>query len=352
MATVEAPLVYAGSLSPADLGRLGHSLRGSVALLDNVLGISGGMYTPLQKFISQAEAARVSAVIVIPAGRSKPGVDFLHHSGIPVLGVSTQAGQELRELCRANELKVSIRTTGKSQPAKCVNLIGQMGPTPEPYDIIASCGHLDGYHLSPAAMDDLSGIVTLTEIARTLAPYRQNFVRTWKIFAWTAEEHMFVGSRNYTRDHAEELDRFRFILSLDCIFDSTAEGIAVMWDQQMRDYIAAELAQRHPEVDVRNLFCMSSDYLPFMLEGIAAARPANWDTSSTVLNTNHTVDDTEDRVPIAWLKANALVYARLLLRLLTDKNDLPTRRKNSRQVRQLIEQDGADDALRWQLPPL
>lgn len=346
--TVQGPLVDAGSLSPADLGRLGHSLRGSVALLDGVLGIHGGRYSPLQKFISQAEGARTSAVIVIHPDRSKPGVDFLHHSGIPVLEVSTQAGQELLELCKAGEVKVAIKTTGKSRPAKCVNLIGQMGSTPEPKEIIASCAHLDGYHVAPAAMDDLSGIVTLSEIARVLAPYQQRFVRTWRMFAWTAEEHMFVGSRHYVREHADELDRFRFILSLDCLFDSTAEGVAVMWDPQMRDYIAQSLAQQHPEVDVRNYFCMSSDYLPFMLEGIAAARPADFKNQPT-LNTNHTTEDTEERVPISWLKANAIVYARLLLRLLTDSNDLPTKRKSPEQVDDLIKQDDAEEALRWLL---
>ena len=348
-ATVQAPLVAAGSLSTADLRRLGNSLRGSVALLDTVLGIHGGKYTPLQKFISLAEGARASAVVVTPTSRPKPGVNFLHNSTIPVLGVSTQAGQELIELCRQGAVKVAIKTTGKSHPTRCVNLIAQMGPQPEPKDIIATCAHLDGYHLSPAAMDDLSGIVTLSETARTLAPYQQHFVRTWRIFAWTAEEHMFVGSRNYVRAHADELDRFRFILSLDCLFDTTAEGLAVMWDSQMRDYIAEALAGRHPEVDVRNLFCMSSDYLPFMLEGIAAARPANWNAASTVLNTNHTAEDTEERVPISWLKANALVYARLLLRLLTDRDDLPTKRKTPQQVNELIKQDDAEEALRWQL---
>ena len=47
----------------------------------------------------------------------------------------------------------------------------------------------------------------------------------------------------------------------------------------MKNCIEAYLNQTQCRVDVRNYFCMSSDYLPFMLKGIAAARPADWENS-------------------------------------------------------------------------
>jgi hypothetical protein len=155
------------------------------------------------------------------------------------------------------------------------------------------------------------------------------------------------------RSHSDELDRVKFVLNLDSLFDSTAEGIAVMWSPSTRDYIVEALQEHHPEVDVRNLFCMSSDYLPYMLKGIPAARPADWRSSFPLWS--HTVDDTEDKVPVAWLKANALVCAHLLLKMLTDRSPigdvpqtLPATRKTKAEVRALVEQEGAADALfKW-----
>ena len=90
---------------------------------------------------------------------------------------------------------------------------------------------------------------------------------------------------------------------------------------------------------------MSSDYLPFMLEGIPAARPASYvGPYPTYI---HTVEDTEDKVPTEWLQANAIVCARALLSMLTDPQPLPSKRKTPLEVRKLIEQEDAQDALWW-----
>jgi hypothetical protein len=61
------------------------------------------------------------------------------------------------------------------------------------------------------------------------------------------------------------------------------------------------------------------------------------------------VHDTIEHIKPEWLVTNATVYARLLLRLLTDPQPLPTPRKSDAEVAALIQQDGADEALRWQI---
>jgi hypothetical protein len=84
-----------------------------------------------------------------------------------------------------------------------------------------------------------------------------------------------------------------------------------------------------------------------MLAGVPAARPADWHNSFP--QWTHAVEDTDDEVPVAWLQSNALIYSRLLLKLLTDPGVLPARRNSSKKIKELVQRDGAAEALRWQV---
>ena len=59
----------------------------------------------------------------------------------------------------------------------------------------------------------------------------------------------------------------------------------------------------------------------------------------------HTRQDTDDKVPVEWLRANAQVFAPLLLRVLTDPESLPFSRKTPSEVRMLLREEGAEDIL-------
>jgi len=120
-----------------------------------------------------------------------------------------------------------------------------------------------------------------------------------------------------------------------------------MWSPSMRNYIARGLRRTHPRVEVRDFFCMSSDYLPFMLAGIPAARPADW--KNLFPPWTHTIRDTCDKVPSRWIKSNAEVAANLLLRMLVDPKPLPSRRRSGIQVQAAAVRDRAVESLRWQV---
>jgi hypothetical protein len=84
-----------------------------------------------------------------------------------------------------------------------------------------------------------------------------------------------------------------------------------------------------------------------MLRGVPAARPADWKDSLPTWS--HTIEDTEDKVPPEWIKSNAAVCADVLLSILTDPAELPSRRHSPREIRELIAQDKAGESLRWQI---
>lgn len=343
--TVEGRLLNAAEGSPGELSRLGKSVSGAVVLLKRQ-EVSARKDNPLAKRVSLAQEAGAAAVLLVSTYPDLPAVEFMSAPmAIPVISVSHQTGEELACSCRNGAARVRLQAAGQFSKATCLNLIAEMGPGSRPQETVILSAHLDCHYLAPGAFDNLTGIVALTEVARALAPYQNHFRRTLRLIAFTGEEYGYVGSKHYVRVHADELDRIRFVLNFDSLFDSTAEGVAVMCSPEMRDYIGQTLEKLHPEVDVRNHFCMSSDYLPFVLAGIPAARPADWKDSFPPWS--HTREDTDDKIPDAWLKANAVVYTRLLLKLLTDREQLPARRKSREEVRALVKQEHVEEALRW-----
>lgn len=343
--TVCAPLIDGGTLAFADVQRLGEHAREAILMVDGHQ-ISGGSFEPVQKRISLAEALGAAAVLLAGWHPVRPSIQFLNRARLPVISVAGATARKLRQLLRTKAVRLRLETAGQTRRVSCRNLIGELGPR-HATELLIACAHLDGFHLAPAALDNLSGVVTMTEIARVLAPYQRHFRRRLRFIAFTGEEHGFAGSKAYVRAHEAELDRTRFVFSLDCLFDSTARGVAVMGAPRWRAYIVTSLGRSPPRVEVRNRFCMSSDYLPFLLAGVPAARPADWHDSFP--SWTHTVLDTEARVPARWLKANATVGASILLRMLTDPKPLPSRRKRAAEVQELIRRENAAEALRWQV---
>ena len=343
--TVTGPVIDVRELGSGELGTLGEDISGALLLMKGH-EISGSKFEPLSKKISLAEQAGAGAVLLASSHPELPAIECMFRPvSIPVISLSGNDASELAEIASQQPVRARIRAGGHSREATCVNLVGELGPHEDTDEIIILSAHLDCYYLAPCAFDNLTGVLTLTEAARALAPYKHSFSRSLRIIAYTGEEYGFLGSKQYVRAHTDELDRMCFVLNVDGLFDDTARGLAVMWAPEMRDYIDHALRDLGSDVDVRNLFCMSSDYLPFMLQGIPAARPASY--VGPYPTCSHTIEDTEDNVLTEWLQANALVCARVLLRMLTDPQPLPSQRKTPPEVRKLIEEEDGQDALWW-----
>ena len=343
---MQGTLIDARDLDFTSLYKLRERVHDSI-LLVNSFEFTGGRCEVLQKKVSLAEAAGATAVVFIGQHPELPATFFINRSRIPAVNISAKAGAELRELCDRGSVLVKLQTSGIRSKVTCANLVGELGPNSTATEMIITCAHLDSVPSSQGALDNISGIVVMTQIAGALAAYKSSFLRTLRLIAFTGEEYGYMGSSSYIREHMDELDHVGLVLSLDCLYENTARGLAVMWSPEVKDYIAEALASRHPEVNVRNHFCMSSDYLPFMLAGVPAARPADWHRSFPLWT--HTTADTLEKVPITSLKSNAIVCARILLKMLMDPSPLPSRRNTPEEIEKLIDRDGARESLRWQI---
>ena len=346
---VTGSLVYAGTGAEEQLDRLGRKLDGSVVLIGGH-EIAGTKFVPLPDTFAKIVDRGAAAIITIttePPGC--PAIDVAACKAdlpVPALGVSQEEGRSLIEAAQDGKARIRVEAAGKSRRSKCLNLVADLGPARKTDEHVVLSAHLDTFYLNPGAFDNLTGVVPLIEIARALAPMRSRFRRTLRLIVFTGEEYMFQGSRAYVQQSAGTLDDLSFVLNLDSLFPATARGVAVMWSPAMRDYIDKAFGQTQCEVRARDLFCMSSDYLPFMLEGIAAARPAHFGQTEKFPPWSHTRLDTADKIPTDWLRRNAMTYALLLLRVLTDPKPLPTKRRSRRETADLIAREEAAENLR------
>ena len=345
--SVTAPVLDAGNLTALELNTLGPEAHGSIFLIAGSQ-ISGGPFEAMQKRVSLAEAAGAAGILIAGRHRQLPSIEYIKHSHVPVAGISEEAADRIAAMRKERIVQAAIEVDGRSRRTQCASLAAEInaGQPADGNEVIILCAHLDSFSIAPGAIDNITGVATVCEIARALAPLSPQFKRTLRIIAFTGEEYGYAGSKHYVRKHAEELDRIRFVVSLDCLFEETAQGMAVMWSPAMRDYLAVATQAGGNAVDIRNHYCMSSDYLPFMLAGIPAARPADWKNNFPPWT--HTTEDTFDKISFAALRANARLLVPLLARMLTDEQ-IPTQRMSPAHVAEAIRQEDAEDSLRWQI---
>ena len=161
------------------------------------------------------------------------------------------------------------------------------------------------------------------------------------MIAFTGEEIGFVGSKSYVLRHAKELEQIKLVLNFDELTEATSQGTAVMWSPVMCEFIRDLIVKTSQPMTVRNFFCFSSDYVPFMLAGVPAARPADF-CLTTHPKVSHTRYDTPESVDCDWVRHNALSFAQLLFALLIHPGPLPDRRKTREEVAGLVNRQQID----------
>jgi hypothetical protein len=89
---------------------------------------------------------------------------------------------------------------------------------------------------------------------------------------------------------------------------------------------------------------MSSDYLPFVLAGVPAARPAQW--HGEFPPQSHTTADMPDRICIDWIRDNAVMVSLLLLKALTDADPPALPHRSAEQLDAELRHEGVVGNLR------
>ncbi len=202
---LEAPAVYAGSGSPADLSAARPDVQGASTLAGRIAVIDG-LATPDRVHAAQAAGAAglvflnrdplVHEMIVSPVwGSPTPdGVNRLPR--LPVVSVARGDGDRLRGLVQAGGARLRITaevdTRWRKTPLLIADLAGAVENT-----FVLMAGHIDSWHRG--AMDNGTANATMLEVARVLA--RAKRYRGVRFAFWSGHSHGRYSGSTWYADH-------------------------------------------------------------------------------------------------------------------------------------------------------
>ena len=210
-ATVEAPLVFFAA--PTDYARADLSfLRGKAVVH---LGCHIESREAYRRLMAAEPAFLLFVDIRYPG--STPLADGMFPSytrdlgALPTLNVAYQDAWSWR---RQEATAARIRVRAMARPAASQAVLADLPGTDPAAGVLVASAHHDTQAGSVGADDNASGVVTLLEMARVLAPLPRR--QTVRLISFGAEEQLSVGSAAYVRRHRQEIaGAVRVVLNLD-----------------------------------------------------------------------------------------------------------------------------------------
>ena len=108
------------------------------------------------------------------------------------------------------KVEVEINNKFIPGPITCFNTVGEVRGSEKPDEFVVVGAHLDSWDLATGTMDNGTGTCVVLETARTVAAlakqgYRPK--RTIRFCLFTGEEQGLVGSAEYVKKHANEMNK-------------------------------------------------------------------------------------------------------------------------------------------------
>lgn len=119
--------------------------------------------------------------------RSVPSARILHDDGLRMRREGVKRA------------RVSMKTSARKSHS--FNVIGELGGSEHPEDIIVVCGHYDSHRDIPGAADNAGGTAIVMELARVFA--KRGTMRTLRFIAFSGEETGLHGSKYYVDELAK-----------------------------------------------------------------------------------------------------------------------------------------------------
>jgi len=314
---VEGKVVDIGGGSADEVAKLAGKVRGSIVLTDGRSGHRSEIY---------ARCAKAGAVgFVLSAGVKGGGcitgsVYGVRKAAIPAISVSLEDGISLRRALRRGRARFRLTTGGEFEELVTWNVVGELKGNKRPGELVIMGGHLDSHEISPGAMDNAAGAVTVIEAARLLARQKKHLKRTVRFVGFAAEEVGLLGSKYHAKKHAVELRKARFMLNSDCPGMGRPKGLMFHKSRKAELYLKMLEEQMETPIVYRRRFHSHSDHYPFILKGITTAGLIGGPFGPRMQHFMHMAGDTAEKISVVDLRESAAFAARILLRAANDEN--------------------------------
>ena len=346
-----AEVVDVGYGTEEDFVRSGTGLKGKIALagLDGPSD-RGPSTKEWEKVLFAAERGAVACMVISP---TKGGVmrtrtsSFGPVSPIPSIAIAYEDGLWLRRTTESGgtvKVKVLVRNEIFDK-AVTENVVAEIKGREKPEETVILGAHLDTWFLGPGAADNSLGVSIVMETARILSHSDLAPHRTIRFVLFSGEEQGMLGSFEYVRAHAKELDQIVLMMNLDMAGSMYPRALSPYGASPIEDAIRevlpvlAGLGITH----IERRYPFDSDDLNFVARGVPAlgiygdgARDMSW---------YHSGADTTDKIDIDKLNLNVAAVA-TVVHFAASRPEPVGRRVSQAEVIRYFEKENADKDLR------
>ena len=277
-------------------------------------------------------AARQGAVACLI--RSVGGADYrLPHTGetdyandtpkIPAGAVTAEDADLIADLVRQGPVRMKLVLTPQTLPdVESANVIGDIKGGEHPEQLIVVSGHLDSWDLGTGAIDDGAGVAVSMEAANLIQKLHLRPKRTIRVIAWMNEENGSAGSKQYAKDHQNEMLNHFAAIETDSGADHPL-GINIKGKPEVKKMLApvAAILQGSGAGMLNLVEHCGADIAPMEKAGVPAFSPIQ--DSRFYFNYHHTAADTLDKIVPKDLAENSAVVAVLAYALANMEQPLP-----------------------------
>ena len=352
-ADLTGDVVSVGQGEVEDFARLAGQLAGKIVLsLAETTPAPGKKSSHRREKYLRAVEAGASAFLYVS---QNPGQQLVtgsltagHPAEIPGVAVSLEDGAAIQRLLTKGPVQAHLKVECSFRPVTSFNVVGDV-PGRDSAGHLLVGGHYDSHDVAVGAADNGSGTAVALEVGRLLAPYRGRFSATVRIACFCGEEIGLLGSWEYVRRHAAELDDLWFMLNLDSVGRGKmgSEAIRLMGAADLEEHFGAMARTMRYPLAVESKGSAYSDHFPFVVSRVPTGSLVSRESASSLVGRGwgHTASDTLDKVEGFPLQVASMIAARIVLRIAADEA-WPARRRSEEEVQQLLEAEGLNEYLR------
>ena len=355
---IEAPVIDIGGGSDAEISAAG-SLKSAILLVHSQIGSTWGdlfnEYLRPPAIITRA--VKEGAAAILWTGEREHLLLYRHTNSldgeidrIPQAVVAREDALRLSRRASSQDStqdRVRVRLSLPNEisgPVEQENVVGEIRGYEKPDEVVILGAHLDSWELGTGALDDGCNAALVIEAARAIKAMGVLPKRTIRFVLFSGEEQGTIGSHEYVKAHAAEMDKVRGVI----IFDD-GSGRTTGFSLGGRSDTEAPLRQVLKPLDAWNVnehtadASFGTDNFDFLLEGVPTF-VANQEVANYLAN-YHAASDTFDKVDQRELKMNTVIAA-LIAWGIADRVEPIGKRLTRAELDTLVKRTGLDDQMK------
>ena len=359
--TVEAEVINLGTGSPEEFEAVKpEDVKGKIVLCSSATSPTGKRVHRRTKYGYAVKYGAVGFIFMnhnpgqlAPTGSLRPS--YRMGGEIPGIGVSLETGSLMLRLAKDQPVRAKFSDKSKVIPdSKSANIVAELPGKTDEWIVVG--GHYDGHDIAQGAMDNLSGTAVTLELARVLKPYEGKFKRGIRFICFACEEIGVTGSTCYVAGHLDQMKNTAMMVNLELGGLAFKDGMkhaafTVYQPPEMMQWLESFLNEVAYPTSIHTGMSAASDHWPFVMQGVPAIYMHEEPSMRQLVQGRgwgHTTADCMDKVDPRNLQEGAMLMARLLLRLATQRKKI-ARHTPLKKIVKDLEKSGMRKTLEIQL---